>query len=168
MLGDMVRFVLKTTIFSVAIFGIGATSSFAQSAELKQAVTEAFSYTDIQRFDDALAILSRVSEADQQHVQYGLTRARILTWSQKFPAAEVEFQRLMDVYPNNPDIMVSYGYLQLFDGKPATAEQYFSVVLRDHPDYMDAFDGLQRAQKLQRERKSVFDSGYQLIENITN
>lgn len=142
--------------------------AFAQSSELKQAVKNAFTYTDVQRFDDALVMLSQVSEADKEHFLYGLTKARILTWSRNYPVAEVEFSKLLSKHPENPDIMVSYAYLQLFDGKLLNAEHYFSEVLRAHPDYQDAVDGLYRTQTLRRERRSILDSGYKIVESIAN
>lgn len=164
----MVRSVVKTAFCCVALFGVLSTNANAQSDALKQTVERAFTYTDVQRFDEALLILSQASDLDKQHVLYGLTRARILTWARKYPSAEIEFSKLLERHPENPDVMVSYAYLQLFDGKLENAEYYFSKVLRLHPDYQDASDGLRRTLNLKRERRSILDSGYQMIENIAN
>ncbi len=145
-----------------AVMGCLATLSFyaspaqAQSDALKQAIDTAFTYTDVQRFDDALNVLSGVNEADKDHYSYGLTRARILTWSQNYVAAQNTFTQLMAEHPDNPDILVPYAYLQLFDGQLETAEFYFSKVLRSYPDYNDASVGLQRAQELKQKRRSIF------------
>lgn len=148
----------KIAVSALAVFGSFGVSAHAQSAELKQAVDLAFTYTDVQRFDEALLILDAVSETDKQHMLYSLTRARILTWSRNYMAAEVEYSNLLALYPDNPDVNVSYAYLQLFDGKLLNAEHYFSKVLRIYPDYEDAVNGLQRTRNLRNERRSIFNT----------
>ncbi len=146
----------KAIIAGVAALGLNVVPTFGQSDSLKQAVNDAFSYTEVQRFNDALSVLSQVSDTDKDHYLYGLTRARILTWSQNYPAAQNTFTKLIADHPDNPDILVPYAYLQLFDGQLDTAEFYFSKVLRNYPDYDDAIIGLQRTQDLKRERRSIF------------
>ncbi len=140
----------------------------AQSAELQNAVQSAFTYSETQRFNDALRVLNQVSEPDREHYLYDLTRARILTWSQNFTAAELVFEDLLAENPENPDILVPYGYLQLFDGNLQRAEQIFGRVVLQYPNYQDAYAGLVRAQNLQKGKRSLFESGYQVIENLAD
>ena len=164
----MSRSNIKSLILSIGVLSLCASPANGQSAELKQAVETAFVYTDVQQFDDALKVLSQVNEADRGHYLYDLTRARILTWSRNYPQARVEFDKLLAQYPDNPDILVPYAFLQLFDGDLLTAEMYFTKVLQSYPDYGDALIGLNRTQKLKREKRSIFETGYQVIENITD
>ena len=61
----------------------------------------------------------------------------------------------MREFPNNPDVMVSYGYLEYFRGNLTNAETYFNKVLATNPTYLDAYDGLQRTYDMRRASKTV-------------
>ena len=98
-------------------------------------------------FDEALDVLSKLSVIDQDRYEVVFLRARILSWSGRYQAAEQKFQRLMHKYPEDTDLMVSYGYLQFYQGKSAEAEKAFMGVLKINPDYSDAQDGLAKARK---------------------
>ena len=53
----------------------------------------------------------------------------------------------MAKFPDNADLLLSYGYLQYYQGKSANAEKAFLGVLDIDPDYRDAHDGLKQARK---------------------
>ena len=99
------------------------------------------------KFDDALNALSKLPTADQDHYEVVFLRARILSWAGRHEAAEQKFRRLMAKYPNDTDLMLSYGYLQFYQGKNTEAENAFKRVLEINPDYNDARDGLIKARK---------------------
>ncbi len=166
--GLLIRVILKAHMVLVGLVCVNAIPAHAQSVELKQAVDSAFAYTDVQRFEDALSVLSQVGEEDKEHYLYGLTRARILTWSRKYSEAQSEFDELVERYPDNPDILVPYAYLQLFDGNLDKSEQIFNRVLLQYPNYQDAYVGLGRVKELKKEKRSIFSAGYQVIENLTD
>ena len=65
----------------------------------------------------------------------------------KLPTAEQKFRRLMAKYPDDTDLMVSYGYLQFYQGKNTEAEKAFKRVLEINPDYNDKRKGLIKARK---------------------
>lgn len=99
------------------------------------------------QFDEALDVLAALPVQDQDRYEVVFLRARILAWSGRHLAAEQKFQRLMSKYPEDTDVMLSYGYLQFYQGKSAEAEKAFLGVLAINPDYTDARDGLARARK---------------------
>ena len=74
------------------------------------------------QFDDALDVLAQLPATDQDKYEVVFLRARILSWAGRHQAAEQKFHRLMEKYPANTDLMVSYGYLQYYQGKNAKAE----------------------------------------------
>ena len=99
------------------------------------------------QFDEALDVLSKLPTADQDHYEVVYLRARILSWAGRYLAAEQKFHRLMAKFPDNADLLLSYGYLQYYQGKSANAEKAFLGVLDIDPDYRDAHDGLKQARK---------------------
>jgi len=99
------------------------------------------------QFDEALDVLAKLPTADQDRYQVVYMRARILSWSGRYLASEQKFKRLMAKHPNDTDLMVSYGYLQFYQGNHAEAEKAFKGVLDINPDYPDAHNGLAKARK---------------------
>ena len=101
------------------------------------------------KFDDALDALSKLPTADQDqdHYEVVFLHARILSWAGRHEAAEQKFRRLMAKYPDDTDLMVSYGYLQFYQGKNTEAEKAFKRVLEINPDYNDKRKGLIKARK---------------------
>jgi len=99
------------------------------------------------QYDEALDVLSKIPTANQDHYEVVYLRARILAWSGRHFAAEQKFHRLMAIHPDNTDLMVSYGYLQFYQGKMNEAEKSFTTVLKISPDYTDAKEGLIKTRK---------------------
>ena len=100
-----------------------------------------------QKLEDALRILNGVRPSDRDHYDVKFLKARILSWSSQHTAAEETFLALRSQYPENADVMVSYGYLQFYQNKLGKAETIFVEVLAKHPDYEDAINGLARVRK---------------------
>lgn len=107
-------------------------------------VSTALDLAKNKQFDQALRMLSFVPPAKQNTYEFRFAQARILSWSGRYQSAAHTYRGLLSEYPNNPDVLVSAGYLELFHGNLNIAEQHFGKVVRSHPDYVDAHRGLQR------------------------
>jgi len=117
----------------------------------EKSVTEISDYALImakqKRYGDALKIIQAQSPTYQNSYQLRFTTARILTWAKDYDNARALYETLMRDYPNNSDVLVSYGYLQLFTGNLDKAELTFKDVIDQQPTYLDAHNGLQRTIK---------------------
>jgi len=142
---------LLTNSIAALLFAVAPVQ--AQDTNLQQTIDSALKYSEDQKFNVALAILEQANAADKQNYDYMFAKARILTWARKYGAAETEYQKLLASHPDDPDVMVSYGYMQLFSGNLMSAEAYFTQVLAAHPAYMDAQKGLKRTKELNKTRK---------------
>lgn len=151
-MGGLSKLLIPSFFLSVSLLAMPA---HAQSNDLDQAIESALQRANVQDFDGALSLLNKVSSRDQSSYNYRFTKARIYTWSGRHSDAENVYTRLLSEYPTNPDIKVSYGYLQFFKGNLQTAESYFNNVLAEHPTYLDAYEGLQRVYDLRRSTKEV-------------
>ncbi len=127
----------------------------AFAVTLDDAIQSALSLSQDKQFGQALRVLGDVEATDKQEFDYRFTRARILTWSGNYDLAEPEYVSLLRDFPNNPDVMVSFGYMEFFRGNLSSAESYFNKVLATHPTYLDAYDGLQRTYELRNSTKEV-------------
>ncbi len=101
---------------------------------------------ELQKFEEALTELDSVQAIDKNDYTVQFLQARILSWAGKHYQAEQKFRALSQAYPQNPDVTVSYAYLNLYQSKYTQAENLFSQVLKKHPDYADAQTGLNRAR----------------------
>ncbi len=147
---------MKTGILGICSAVLMTVSpASAQTIDLEQSIESALQYAKVQDFDAALSALSSVSADDKTRYTHRFTKARILTWSGRHSEAEGVYSGLLTEYPSNPDVKVSYGYLQFFKGNLQTAESYFNNVLTEHPTYLDAYEGLQRVYDLRRSSKEV-------------
>lgn len=99
-----------------------------------------------QKFDHAIQTLNRVQGADNDRYDVQFLFARVLSWSGQHDAAEDKFQTLRAAYPQNADVLVSYGYLKLYQNQHSQAEHIFETVLNNHPNYQDARNGLSKAR----------------------
>lgn len=111
-------------------------------------LTQAKDMATNQQFDEALKILSGVRAAERNDYAVKHVEALILSWAGKHSAAEKEFFVLRNQYPDNPELLVSYGYLQLYQNKNSYAEDIFAQVLKKNPDYQDARNGLNLVRKI--------------------
>ena len=158
------RNMLKTWLLSgfVGLYVVSGTAAAQQEDGLDAYIQSALNHAKVQDFNAAIQVLEGVSEAEKSRYDYRFTRARILTWSGQHSRAEASYVGLLQDYPGNPDVMVSYGYLQFFRGNLKGAESYFEQVLESHPTYLDAYEGLQRTYDLRRSSKEV---AYETLED---
>jgi len=147
----------KTILSGAVILGC-AVSANAQSSSfpnLSETLAKAQSFAGDKQFLQALATLEQVSQQDQTQYEYRFLRARILTWSGNYVSAGQAYDSLLSDYPNNYDVMVSFGYLEFFRGNLSSAESQFNKVISANPGYLDAYDGLQRTYELRNSSRSV-------------
>lgn len=116
------------------------------AAPVEQIVAESMAYARGSSFEKALASLDTIDAESAVRFDVMFARARILTWSGDYTSAEPIYYDLMEVYPDNPDVRVSYGYQKLFSGDAVSAVENFEAVVQDFPDYQDAINGLERAR----------------------
>ncbi|WP_026942495.1 tetratricopeptide repeat protein [Hellea balneolensis] len=99
-----------------------------------------------QKFDQAIQTLNRIQGVDKDRYDVQFLFARVLSWSGQHDEAEDKFQVLRAAYPQNADILVSYGYLKLYQNQHSQAQRIFETVLQSHPNYQDARNGLSKAR----------------------
>jgi len=102
-----------------------------------------------QNFDQALAILKNVNAEDQNNYDVKFLHARILAWSGDHDSAEDKYASLQQDYPQDADIKVAFAYLKYYQKDFLQAEQIFSQVLVNYPNYQDAKTGLERVRAAQ-------------------
>jgi len=143
-------------VIKIASLSLGADNSLREplsyanlpKTETSDRLAQAHDMATQQKFDEAIAILDNVRPSERNDYAVKFLQARILSWSGKHQAAEQEFIALRKQYPDNPDILVSYGYLQFYQNKYRNAEYLFTEVLERHPEYQDAQSGLDRLRAL--------------------
>ncbi|WP_026942871.1 tetratricopeptide repeat protein [Hellea balneolensis] len=112
----------------------------------KDVVASALELAKTRHYAAALSRLESADPAIKTQYEFRFTKARILTWAKLYDHAEREFKVLAYLYPDNADIRVSYGYLELFRGNLDQAEWHFDGVLKLYPTYKDAQAGLVRVR----------------------
>jgi len=144
----------RPAILLAIVICLGASKD-VQAQPLDEAIKSSHILAETQQFQKAITILDNVSDEDKTSYDYRFLRSRLLAWSGRYSMADKTFIALLSDYPNNPDIMVSYGYLKFFTGDLALAESYFNRVLAEHPTYLDAYEGLQRTYDMRKEQRRV-------------
>lgn len=100
------------------------------------------------KFSEAFSILDQTPSDKRNGYEYSYAKARLLSWSGQYSAAEAAYDKLSEEYPENVDIVVSRGFFELFRGNPAAAKDHFHKVALQYPSYNDAKIGLERAEFL--------------------
>jgi len=98
------------------------------------------------KFEEAIETLDLIHASNRNDHAVKFLEARILSWHGKHDRAEQEFENLRAQYPDDLDVLVSFGYLQFYQRKYVEAEQLFVEVLNNNPDYHDARRGLERTR----------------------
>ena len=146
-------FILTGTL--LALFAIPAHSQTTSYPSVDQLMARAQTLVERKMLSDALIKLDEASPEDQRTYEYRFLKARILTWSGHYDRASETFQTLLAEFPNNYDVMVSYGYLEFFRGNLGSAESYFNDVIAVSPAYLDAYEGLRRVYELRNSSRTV-------------
>ncbi len=118
----------------------------AAPSDTDSLLTRAMSFAQEQKFDEALHLLKSVPSADKEAYKVQFLEAKLLSWAGHHDQAEDLFAALNKAYPQNSDIMVSHGYLKIYQKDYAQAVTLFSDVLSQHPEYEDAKRGLRMAR----------------------
>lgn len=98
------------------------------------------------KFEEALVTLNLIHSSNRNDHAVKFLEVRILSWSGKHSEAEQEFENLQTQYPNDLDVLVSFGYLHFYQRNYVEAEALFVEVLNNNPDYHDALRGLERSR----------------------
>lgn len=125
--------------------------TYNSQADIKERLVEATRLAQTENFNEAMKILNSIPETEETHYAVNFLKARILAWSGKHFKAEESFRHLNKIYPENSDILVSQGYLKLYQRNYAQAEEIFTRVLKKNPNYHDAKNGLNVALSAQKQ-----------------
>ncbi len=139
-------------VFGVSFAAMGQSMVYP---DLTQTLETAQNLAGEKQFSLALATLEASNPADKDEYEYRFLRARILTWSGNYVAAGQAYDSLLKEFPNNYDVMVSFGYLEFFRGNLSSAESQFNKVIAANPGYLDAYEGLRRTYDLRNSTRSV-------------
>ena len=117
-------------------------------AETKDLLIRANDLVRAKQFDHAIRTLGAVNDQDKDSYEVQFLLARVLSWSGQHLEAEEKFEALNATYPHNADILVSHAYLKLYQNERGQAVDLFEAVLKKHPEYQDAKNGLKMAQSV--------------------
>ena len=137
--------VIQAASLSIMEDGFGSTLTNTDTVDL---MAHAHELVSAQKFDQAIQVLNTVQGEDKNRYDVQFLFARVLSWSGRHDAAEDKFQVLTQSYPQNADILVSHGYLKLYQNEHSQAVDLFEAVLKKHPEYQDAKNGLKMAQSV--------------------
>ena len=135
--------VIQAASLSIMEDSFGSTLTNTDTADL---MAHAHELVSAQKFDQAIHVLNAVQGEDKNRYDVQFLFARVLSWSGQHDAAEDKFQTLTQSYPQNADVLVSHGYLKLYQNEYTQAERIFKGVLETHPNYEDARNGLSKAR----------------------
>ncbi|GAB4138616.1 MAG: hypothetical protein Fur0037_04450 [Planctomycetota bacterium] len=99
-------------------------------------------YLAMERYDDADKVGREILQRDSKNY-LGLSRqAWALYQRGNCSAAADLYQKVLALYPGDPDMMAGLGYAQLGLGKKSKAEECFRTVLENVPGHASATAGL--------------------------
>lgn len=142
------RTFLLGAISAVAVSMTAPAMAYTQTTGIDDAVDHALVLAGQEDYRAALAALDGLGADRQASYETRFARARILSWSGRYQEAEKEFTALLTDYPDDPDVLLAYGYLAYYQGDRQHARQRFSRILATYPDYEDARLGLERAYRI--------------------
>ena len=150
---------LKTVAILVAAFThsqLSAGAQTVQSAKTPEArLAQVMGMAEQGRFDTALFIMDYFPEEEKGSYEYAFTRARILSWSGDYVAADALYRELRAAHPEDQDILVGSGFLEFYQGNLEQSEYYFQKVVDVNPLYTDAYDALRRIQKMRAAEPAI-------------
>ncbi len=98
-------------------------------------------------YQQALTLLSQQDVSVRSGYEHRFLKARILSWSGQYSAAQIELDSLIADFPGNPDVELALGNLAYYQSDLATAEKHYQAVIDKYPDYQDARTGLENVRK---------------------
>ena len=118
-----------------------------QMAAASDINSQALKLAGDKKFDQALAVLSQQDSNLANGYEHRFLKARILSWAGQYGAARTELDSLMVAHPDNPDLQLTLGNLEYYQGHLTAAETQYSRVLSQYPNYQDARNGLENVRK---------------------
>jgi len=147
MINRAMRFV--AVIAAMVFLPVAAAAQQSHSAKTPEArLAQVMDMAEQGRFDTALFIMDHFPEMEKNSYEYAFTRARILSWSGDYTAADALYRQLRAAHPDDQDILVGSGFLEFYQGNLAQSEFYFQRVVDMNPLYTDAYNALRRVQTI--------------------
>ena len=150
---------LSTLMVLLAAMWLLPLGSFAQSSNAattpEARLAQVMGIAEDGRFETALFVMEHFPETEKSSYEYAFTRARILSWSGDYAAADNLYRELRSEYPDDQDILVGSGFLEFYQGNLEQSEYYFQKVVDINPLYTDAFNALQRVQKMRAAEPAI-------------
>ena len=126
----------------------GREEELLSNAELHIAVDE---------WKKAVPILTELLQLAPEHPKYNTLLARALGKCSGLERhAERQFQRALQLAPEDPDVHYAFGEFYLSMGRKARADQQFQATLRLAPHHKRAQQELQRRRKSEGSLASMF------------
>lgn len=138
---------MRITVLKSAVIVASLTFLTPNMAWANQINTQALDLAGQQKFDQALAVLSGQNAELKAGYEHRFLKARILSWAGKYRQAREELDSLMAAYPDNPDLQLTMGNLEYYQGNLNAAEEQYKTVLTKFPNYQDARNGLENIRK---------------------
>jgi len=145
---------MKIRALKSAVISLSLALSISNIAWANQINTQALELAGQQKFDQALTLLSGQDAELKAGYEHRFLKARILSWDGQYSKARAELNALMAEYPDNPDLQLTIGNLEYYQGNLDAAETQYQWVLSRFPDYQDARNGLENVRKAKAAKAS--------------
>jgi len=145
---------MKIRALKSAVISLSLALSISNIAWANQINTQALELAGQQKFDQALTLLSGQDAELKAGYEHRFLKARILSWAGQYSKARAELNALMAEYPDNPDLQLTIGNLEYYQGNLDAAETQYQWVLSRFPDYQDARNGLENVRKAKAAKAS--------------
>lgn len=141
----------KLAVSAVTLSMVGVGAGWADDVQ-----TEALNLAQLQKYDDALALLNAADKTSEADLSQDLLKARLLSWAGRYGEAHTLLSELKSEHPDDTEIDVIFGSLYYYQGKLEPAEQSYALALSRTPEHGDAISGMDRVQKA-KEAKRIAD-----------
>ncbi|MCC5832199.1 MAG: tetratricopeptide repeat protein [Chlamydiales bacterium] len=122
----------------------------AQEGEVK-AWAEVWKKTVFEQ--EATLLLELLIKIEPKNAHYLFKLGRKFAQEGKYKRGEELLKRSLELNPKDADVKLALAYLYLWDERPKEAEELFTEILREFPDYKEAEEGLKRARESLAEKK---------------
>lgn len=141
----------RFNLLSLLAITVPTATALASENSTLDITQQVYDLVDVEKFDDALALLSVQPVEEQWSFEHRFLRARVLMWKGDYSGAEAVFNSLDNDFPDNADIELSRANLDFYRGELDEAEARFVRVLEMAPDYAEAKAGLQKVTEAKSE-----------------